>query len=33
VPAAREPRLTEPAGAVILSKRLLAEQRERRTSA
>jgi CheY-like chemotaxis protein len=33
VPAAREPRITEPAGAVILSKRLLAEERERRTNA
>ena len=32
VPAAREPRLTEGAGAVILSKRLLAEQRERRST-
>jgi hypothetical protein len=30
VPAAREPRVTEGAGAVILSKRLLAEQRELR---
>jgi hypothetical protein len=33
VPAAREPHITEPAGAVILSKRLLAEERERRANA
>ena len=33
VAAAREPHVTEPAGAVILSKRLLAEERERRANA